>query len=188
LKDPTKPEIKPIEPVPVSLNPFKTAFLVLELSQYVEDPEYFASPLVPGAIKLLEKARAAGVLTVFTVPLPFKGTYHGQVYTGLKRRPNEAVFSPPAFDKWGGGQLRNLLSLYEDIDTLLIVGCKANMAIMLTATRAVTDYNYNIVIPVDGIAALTEYEVDYTLYEFRAYPAGFPKKFTFTRMDMINFK
>jgi nicotinamidase-related amidase len=188
VKDPTKPEIKPIEPKPVILNPLKTAFLVLEISQHVEDPEYFGSPIVPGVTKLLEKARAAGVLTVFTVPLPFKGTYFGQVYQGLQRRPCEPVFSPPAFDKWGGGQLRTLLSLYEEIDTLLIVGCKANMAILITATRAVTEYNYNLVIPVDGIAAPTEYEKEYTLYEFRAYPAGFPKKFTFTKMDMIDFK
>jgi len=80
-----------------------------------------------------------------------------------------------------------LLSLYE-IGTLIMVGCKANMAIMLTATRAASEYNYNVVIPVDGIAAPTDYEVEYTLYEFRAYPAGVPKKFTFTKMDLIDFK
>lgn len=186
MKDPTKPEIKPIEPKPVALNAYHTAFLVLELSQYVEDPEYFAAPLVPGVSRLLEKARAAGVLTIFTVPLPFKGTPHGQVYTGFQRKPCEAVFYPPGFDKFSGGQLQTLLGLYE-IDTLLIVGCKANMAIMLTATRAASEYNYDVVIPVDGIAAPTEYELEYTLYEFRAYPAGVPKKFTFTKMDMINF-
>jgi nicotinamidase-related amidase len=187
LKDPTKPEIKPIEPKPVTLDRFKTAFLVLELSQFVEDPEYFAAPLVPGVTKLLAKARAAGVLTLFTVPLPFKGTPQGQVYSGFNRRPSEAVFYPPAFDKWGGGQLQTLLSLY-DINTLLIVGCKANMAIMFTASRAVTEYKYNIVIPVDGIAAPTDYELEYTLYEFRAYPAGFPKQFTFTKLDLVDFK
>ena len=68
------------------------------------------------------------------------------------------------------------------------MGCKANMAILFTASRAATEYKYNLVIPVDGIAAPTEYEVEYTLYEFRAYPAGFPKQFTFTKMDMIDFK
>jgi len=187
MKEPTKPEIKPIEPVPVILNPYQTALLVLELSQYVEDPEYFAAPLVPGVSRLLEKGRAAGVLTVFTVPLPFKGTPHGQVYSGFRRRPCEAVFYPPGFDKFSGGHLQMLLSLYE-IGTLIMVGCKANMAIMLTATRAASEYNYNVVIPVDGIAAPTDYEVEYTLYEFRAYPAGVPKKFTFTKMDLIDFK
>ena len=69
-----------------------------------------------------------------------------------------------------------------------MTGCKANMAILYTASRAVTEYNYNIVIPVDGIAVLTDYEKEYTLYQFRRYPAGFPKRFTFTKLDMISFK
>ena len=187
MKDPTKPEIKPIEPQPLTLNAQKTALLVLELSEYLADPEYFAAPMVPGVTKLLQKARNAGVLTAFTVPHPFRGTPYGQVYSGFQRKPSEAVFYPPSFDKFGDGQLQTLLSLYE-IDTLIIVGCKANMAILITATRAASEYNYNVVIPVDGIAAVTDYEVEYTLYEFRAYPGGLTKKFTFTKMDLINFK
>lgn len=187
MKDPTKPEIKPIEPKPVTLNAQKTALLVLELSQCLADPEYFASALIPGVTGLLERARAAGILIVFTFPHPFKGTPDGKVYEGFKRRPSEAVFSPSGFDKFASGELQTLLGLY-DIDTLVMTGIKANMAIMITATRAVTEFQYNIVIPVDGIAALTEYEVEYPLYEFRAYPAGLPKKFTFTKMDMINFQ
>jgi nicotinamidase-related amidase len=187
VKDPTKPEIKPIEPQAVALNAQKTAFLVLELSQYLEDPEYFAAPLIPGVTKLLEKARAAGVLTVFTVPHPFRGTAYGQVFSGFRRRPCEPVFYPPAFDKFGGGQLQTLLGLFE-IDTLVMVGCKANMAILITATAAAAEYNYNVVIPVDGIAAVTDYEKEYTLYEFRAYPGGVTKKFTFTRMNLIDFQ
>jgi nicotinamidase-related amidase len=187
LKDPTKPEIKPIEPKTVTLNAQRTALLVLELSQYLEDPEYFASPLVPGVKGLLERARAAGVLIAFTVPQPFKGTPQGKVYDGFKRKPSEAIFFPSGFDKFVSGELRTLLGLY-DIDTLIMTGVKANMAILITSTRAVAEYGYNIVIPVDGIAALTAYEVEYTLYEFRAYPAGLPKKFTFTKLDMIKFQ
>ena len=187
MKDPTKPEIKPIEPKPVTIDTEKSALLVLELSQHLADPEYFASPLIPGMTKLLEKARAAGILTVFTVPLPMKGTPFGQVYSGFNRRPCEPVFLPHAFDKFTGGQLQTLLSLYE-IKTLVITGIKANMAILYTASTAVTQYNYDVVIPVDGIAAPTEYEKEYTLYQFRAYPAGFPQRFTFTRLDMISFR
>lgn len=187
MKDPTAPEIKPIEPKPVTIDAQTSALLVLELSQYLEDPQYFASPLVPGITKLLEKARAVGILTVFTVPHPFKGTPHGQVFSGFKRRPCEPVFYPNAFDKFAGGQLQTLLSLYE-IKTLIMTGCKANMAILTTATRAVTEYNYNIIIPVDGLAATTEYEKEYTLYQFRAYPGGYPQSFTFTKLDMISFQ
>jgi len=187
MKDPTAPEIKPIVPKQVTINTEKSALLVLELSQLLEDPEYFATPLVPGITKLLARARAAGVLIVFTIPHPYRSKPYGKVYSGFERRPSEALFFPPGFDKFAGGELQSLLSLY-DIDTLIITGCKANMAILYTASRAVTEYNYKVVIPVDGIAVLTDYEKEYTLYQFRRYPAGFPEFFTFTKLDMINFK
>ncbi len=187
MKDHTAPEIKPIEPKPVTVDAGKSALLVLELSQYLEDPEYFAAPLVPGVTGLLERARAAGVLIVFTVPHPFKGTPHGRVYSGFDRRPHEPVFFPSGFDKFSDGQLQGLLGLY-DIDTLIMTGCKANMAVLYTATRAVTQYKYDVVIPVDGIAATTEYEKEYTLYQFRAYPDGSPRRFTYTTLDAISFK
>src|ERR1035437_281862 len=187
MKDHTAPVVKPIDPKPVTINTEKSALLVLELSQYLADPEYFASPLVPGVTKLLERARSAGILIVFTIPHPFKGQPNGQVYAGFRRRPAEPLFFPPSFDKFSDGKLQTLLSLY-DIDTLIMTGCKANMAILYTATRAVTEYNYNIVIPVDGLASTTEYEKEYTLYQFRAYPDGSPKRFTYTTLDTISFK
>ena len=187
MKAPTKPEIKPIEPKPVAIDTGKSALLVLELCQRLANPEYFGSTLIPGITKLLQKARAPAILTVFTVPPTLKGTPDGQVYSGFNRRACEPVFLPHAFDKFNGGQLQTLLNLYE-IKTLVLTGIKANMAILYTATTAVTQYNYDVVIPVDGITALTEYEKEYTLYQFRAYPAGFPQRFTFTRLEMISFR
>ncbi len=187
MKDPSEPEIKPIEPIPVTIDAEKSALLVLECWQLLADPEYFAAPLVPGIASLLERARAAGVLIAFTLPGPSKGQPHGQVYSGFKRRPCEPVLFPTGFDKFGGGQLQSLLSLY-DVRTLVMTGFKANMALLYTATRAVTEFRYGVVIPVDGIAATTDYEKEYTLYQFRAYPGGFPQLFKFTKLDMISFQ
>jgi len=185
-KDHTAPEIRPIDPKPVTVNPLKSALLVLELSEYLADPEYFAAPLVPGVSKLLARARAAGILIIFTIPHPFKGKPYGQVYSGFKKRPHEPLFFAPSFDKFSGTALQSLLELY-DINTLIMTGCKANMAILYTATKAVTEYNYDIVIPVDGIAATTEYEKEYTLYQFRAYPDGSPRRFIYTTLEAISF-
>lgn len=187
MRDPTAPEIKPIKPKPVTLSAETSALLVLELSELCADPEYMSAPLVPGITRLLERARAAGVLVAYTIPESFRVQPYGQVYSGFKRKPCEAVFYPIGFDKFYGGQLQTLLSLYG-VKTLVITGCKANMAILHTCTRAITEYNYDIVLPIDGIAATTDYEKEYTLYEFRAYPGGYTKCFTFTKLDMINFK
>lgn len=187
MKDPTAPEVKPIDPKPVTINAKRSALLVLELSQFLEDPEYFAAPLVPGVTKLLERARLAGILIVFTIPGPWKEKPHGQVYSGFERKPSEPIFFPYTFDKFADGRLQSLLSLYG-INTLIMVGCKANMAVLYTASRAATELNYDIVIPIDGIAATTDYERDYTLYQFRRYPGGFTQRFTFTKLDMISFR
>ncbi len=187
MKDPTAPEVKPIEPKPVTIDVGKSALMVLELSQFLEDPEYFAAPLVPGVTKLLEKARLAGILTIFTIPGPWEGKPQGQVYSGFKRKTSEFLFFPHTFNKFADGRLQTLLSLYG-VNTLIMVGCKANMALLYTASTAATELNYNIVIPVDGIAATTEYERDYTLYQLRRFPGGFTQRFTFTKIDMISFQ
>ena len=187
MKDPTAPEIKPIEPKPVTINAEKSALLVLELSEWCADPEYMAAPLVPGVTRLLERARAAGTLTAFTLPQGFIGQPHGQVYSGFKKRPSEVLLvSGGGHDKFADGKLKSLLDLY-DITTLVLTGCKANMAILYTASTAARDM-YDIIIPVDGIAATTEYEKEYTLYQFRTYPGPHTKRFTFTNLDMISFQ
>jgi nicotinamidase-related amidase len=187
MKDPTAPEIKPIEPKPVTINTERSALLVLECSPHLLDPGNFGAPLVPGITKLLDSARAAGILIAYTLPSHWKGQPHGQVYSGFKRKPCEPLFFTLGFDKFADGQLQSLLSLYE-INTLLMTGVKANMSVLYTATTAVRRFNYNIVIPVDGIAATTDYEKEYTLYQFRAFPGGFPERFTFTKLDMISFQ
>jgi nicotinamidase-related amidase len=185
LKDPTAPEVKPIEPKPVTINPEKSALLVLE-SVNTSQP-ILRAPLVPGVTRLLERARASGILIVFTVPHPFKGTPYGKVYSGFERRASEALFFPEGFDKFSDGKLKTLLGMY-DIDTLVITGIKANMAILYTASKAAAEYGYKVVIPVDGIGVLTDYEKEYTLYQFRRYPAKVPELFTFTNLDMISFR
>ena len=82
--------------------------------------------------------------------------------------------------------MQTLLNLF-DIDTLLMCGGKANMAILYTATRGAQEYGYNIVIPVDGIAASTDYEKEYALFHLRAMPdKSLLKKFTYTKMNMIS--
>jgi len=188
MKDLTAPEIKPIVPKPVTLNAEKSALLVLELSELGADPESMSAPLVPGVTRLLERARAAGILTAFTLPKSFIGQPHGQVYSGFKRKPSEALLvSGGGHDKFADGQLQSLLSLYN-IETLILTGGKANMALLYTATRAAVEM-YDIIIPVDGIVATTEYEKEYTLYQFRAFPGqAIRERFTFTTLDMISFQ
>jgi hypothetical protein len=55
------------EPMPVEVDRRTTAILVLDLSARCEDPKLTCHALLPGVAGFLEKARAAGILVVFSV-------------------------------------------------------------------------------------------------------------------------
>ena len=93
MKDPTAPEIKPIEPKPVTINAEKSALLVLELSEWCADPEYMAAPLVPGVTRLLERARTAGILIAFTIPERWKGKHTVRCIPALREGHPSLSFS-----------------------------------------------------------------------------------------------
>jgi nicotinamidase-related amidase len=177
-------ELKIPQPKPVTLNVEKTALLVLELSELCADPKYPAHKLNPGIMKLLDRTRTAGMLIIFTIPSSYKGQPYGQVYSGFKRTPSEPLFFPSSLDKLSG-DVHTVLRL-SGIETLLMVGQRSNIALLYTATKAATDFDYNVIIPIDGIAANTDYEKEYSLIHFTLLPRG-AERFTFTTLDMISF-
>ena len=180
-----EPRLPQAEPVVITAD--KAALLVLDLSQRCADPEQACHRLVPKITSFLDRARAAGIPVIFTISAFLKGTPDGQVYSGFKRRPAEAVIFPDGFDKFTGGELQSLLRLY-DIETLIVTGYRSNIAVLYTATTAARELNYNVIIPIDGIAALTDYEQQYSLFQFTVLPGGAAQRFTFTTLDKINFQ
>jgi nicotinamidase-related amidase len=171
----------------VTLDAKKTALLVLDLSELLADPKEACSRLVPGMTRFLDKARAADVFIAYTISASLKGTPIGHVYSGFGRKQSEPVIYPDGFDKFTGGELQGLLTT-RNLETLIITGYRSNIAVLYTATKAARELHYRVVIPVDGIAALTDYEQEYTLFQFTVLPAGADKQFTFSTLDTINFK
>ena len=57
-----------------------------------------------------------------------------------------------------------------------------------TATTAARELNYSVVVPIDGLSALTEYEEQYTLFHFANVPGETKGSFVFTNLEMISFK
>ncbi len=189
---PAEPRMPETKPVTVEVD--KTALLVLDLTEACANPNHASHKLVPEMSKFLDRAREAGMLIVFTVSLYLKGTKEGQVYSGFKRKPSEAVLFPDGFDKFAGGDLESLLRLYEDIDTLIITGCNSNINVLHTAIKATRELNYQVVIPIDGLAAASRYAEEYALFHLANMP-GRPDGGTnsrlanrfFTKFDMIKF-
>ena len=179
---PNRPEAKP-----VALDAKGTAILVLDLNARCHDPKQICNKLTPRLGEFLEKARAANVLIVYSVSAAAKGTPLGEVASPLKRRDNEPVVYPDAFDKFTGGELQSLLQS-KGIKTVVITGASTNAAVLYTATTAARMHRYTVVIPMDGMVANTNYEQEYTFHQFTVLPSDASKQFQFTKLEMVGFK
>ncbi|HEY1374170.1 MAG TPA: isochorismatase family protein [Candidatus Binatia bacterium] len=179
---PHRPEAKP-----VTLDAKTTAVLVLDLNARCHDAKQICNKLTPRLGEFLEKVRAANVLIVYSVSASAKGTPLGEVATPLKRRDNEPIVYPDAFDKFTGGELQTLLK-DKGIKTLVITGASTNAAVLYTATTAARMYRYTVVVPMDGMVANSNYEQEYTFHQFTVLPSDTGKQFQFTKLEMVGFK
>jgi nicotinamidase-related amidase len=179
---PHRPEAKP-----VTLDAKTTAVLVLDLNARCHDAKQICNKLTPRLGEFLEKVRAANVLIVYSVSASAKGTPLGEVASPLKRRDNEPIVYPDAFDKFTGGELQTLLK-DKGIKTLVITGASTNAAVLYTATTAARMYRYTVVVPMDGMVANSNYEQEYTFHQFTVLPSDTGKQFQFTKLEMVGFK
>lgn len=178
----------PVVPAPkaVTLDANKTALIVLDQSQQAVNPNYHGHSLIPGLTRLLDKARRANTYIIFTNLKMLEGTPNEQIYSGYNRKVTEPVVFTDLYDKFIDTELRELLKK-RPVDTLILVGSRANLCVLYTGTRAASDFKYKVVIPVDGMAGPTRYEEEFTLHQFSTFPAGVSDFFTFTTIDGINF-
>lgn len=74
------------------------------------------------------------------------------------------------------------------IKTLVITGASANGAIIYTATSAVRNYRYDIVIPLDGTVAAGDYEYEYAYAMHQSFVVpGMRDRSRFSTFVMIGF-
>ena len=179
---PNRPEAKPLV-----LDGKTTAVLVLDMNARCDDPKQVCSKIAAPVGEFLEKARASAVPIINTVSAAAKGKPIGEVTIPLKRKESETVIYPDAFDKFVGGELQAWLK-DKGAKTLIITGSSSNAAVLYTATTAARMHRYNIVIPMDGINASSQYEHEYSLHQFTVLPSEANKLFQFTRLGMITFR
>jgi nicotinamidase-related amidase len=175
------------EPMRIEVDRRTTAILVLDLSARCEDPKLTCHALLPGVAGFLEKARAAGILVVFSVSASQRGTPMEKVARPLQRREDEPVIYPDGFDKFTGEGLQRILEP-RGIKTVIITGSATNVAVLYTATAAARIHRYEVIVPVDGVNARTQYAHDYSLYQLSVLPGGVYKLIHFSTLGMIGFK
>jgi nicotinamidase-related amidase len=181
-----KPPKRP-EPGPVEANSRTTAVLVLDMSARCEDPELTCHALLPGLAGFLEKARAAGVEIIFSVSASQRGTPMEKVASPLGRRESEPIVYPDGFDKFTGGELQRILE-QKGAKCLIILGSATNVAVLYTATTAARIHRYEVVVPVDGVNARTQYAHEYALYQLSVLPGGVFKRIHFSTLGTTTFK
>lgn len=173
---------QPIRPVPepLALDPATTALLVLDLGARCDDIAQPCNRLVPVINEFLPRVRESHVLTIYNVG------QDGSVWSGFEPLgPAEIVTQNAGPDKFFGGELDSLLRA-AGIKTLVITGASANGAVLYTATSAVRNYGYDIVIPLDGTVAAGDYEYEYSMHQYFVVP-GMRDQTRFSTLDLIGF-
>ncbi|WP_069807834.1 cysteine hydrolase family protein [Vulcanisaeta thermophila] len=183
------------------LDPTRTAVVVVDMQNDFVRPNgklYVptAEATIPAIKRLIEKARDANVPVIYTQDWHFKndpefriwgehcvmGTWGAEIVDELKPLPNDIVIRKRRYDAFFGTDLDYVLRHVVKADTLVITGTVANICVLHTAGSAALNW-YNVVIPIDGISALNEFDYYVALRQ-----VDFLYKGLLTRVDAIRFE
>ncbi len=172
------PEI-PVEHA-VRLPADRTAVIIVDMQNDFVKPG--GKLYVPAAQKTIEpirrllgKAREKNVMVAYTMDTHYpgdpefriwgehavKGTWGWQIVDELKPVEGEVVVEKTRYDGFYGTPLDDLLRSYG-IENVVVVGTVANICVLHTAGSAALRH-YRVVMPMDGISALNEFDYYLTL-------------------------
>jgi len=154
----------------------RTAVIVVDMQNDFVKPEgklYVptAQATVEPIRRLLERARSAGARVFYTQDTHYDGdpeyeiwgehvrygTWGWEIVDELKPQPGDIVVQKTRYDGFYGTPLDDLLRVYG-IEYTVIVGTVANICVLHTAASAALRW-YKVVVPLDGVSALTEFDM-----------------------------
>ena len=160
----------------VELPAKKTAVIVVDMQNDFVKPEgklYVptAQATVEPIRRLLERARRSGARVFYTQDTHYDddpeyriwgehvryGTWGWQIIDELEPQPGDIVVQKTRYDGFYGTPLDDLLRVYG-IEYTVIVGTVANICVLHTAASAALRW-YKVVVPIDGISALNEFDL-----------------------------
>ncbi|MCE4620228.1 MAG: cysteine hydrolase [Desulfurococcales archaeon] len=172
------PEYEVVDQVELSAK--ETAIIVVDMQNDFVKPEgklYVptAQATVEPIKRLLEKARKAGARAFYTQDTHYDndpeyeiwgehvryGTWGWQIIDELKPQEGDIVVVKTRYDGFYGTPLDDLLRVYG-IKNTVIVGTVANICVLHTAASAALRW-YKVIVPIDGISALTDFDLHATL-------------------------
>jgi nicotinamidase-related amidase len=175
VKTPPAPQLKP-----VTVDTKTTALLMLDFMNQNcgARPRCVAS--LPAVKKLLDEARAKGVLVVYaTVP----GGKVADTRAEVAPTGSEPVVSSGP-DKFLNTDLEKILK-DKGIQSVITVGTAAHGAVLNTASVAALR-GLKVIVPVDGMSAESVYPEQYTAWHLANAPV-LSRNVTLTKLDMVKF-
>jgi nicotinamidase-related amidase len=174
----------------VKLPAKETALIVVDMqNDFVKQGGGLVVPAAETTVQvigsLLEEARAAGAKVAFTQDTQFEGdreweiwprhceqgSWGWQIIDELEPRHSELVCQKNRYDGFYGSWLGHFLGSIWRVKHLVIVGTVSNICVLHTAASAGLRW-YHIVVPADGISALTEFDQALTLRQISSLYTG----------------
>ena len=160
----------------VELPADKTAVIVVDMqNDFVKPGGKLYVPTAQATVepirRLLGRARRAGVRIFYTQDTHYDkdpeyeiwgehvkfGTWGWEIIDELKPEPGDIVIVKTRYDGFYGTPLDDLLRVYG-VEYTVIVGTVANICVLHTAASAALRW-YKVVVPIDGISALNEFDL-----------------------------
>ena len=173
------PEI-PFEPK-IELPADKTALVIVDMqNDFVKAEGSLEVPTsretIPHIQSLLERARQHKVIVTYTQDTALeedpefdiwpahcvRGTWGWQIIDELAPEAKDMVFQKNRYDGFYGTGLDHFLTRIWHIEHLVIVGTVSNICVLHTAASAGLRW-FHVVIPANGISALTDFDQALTL-------------------------
>ncbi len=182
----------------VRVDPRRTAVVVVDMQNDFVKPE--GKLYVPAAqeaiapiARLLEKARRAGMLIIYTQDLHGEddpeyriwgehvkaGTWGADIIPELAPQPGDEIVPKPRYDAFYASRMEDVLRVHKEVDTLIITGTVTNICVLHTAGSAALRW-YRVIVPKDGVAALNAFDQEAALHQI-----DFLYKGTITTVDAI---
>jgi len=192
-------EVEIPQPQQVELKSNETALIVVDMQNDFANPKgslfvKTAPDTIPSIRSVIEKARKAGVKIIYTQDWHAKddpefkiwgvhavaGTWGAEIVDELKPSEDDILVKKLRYDAFYGTSLEHILRLHN-IKNTVITGTVANICVLHTAGSAALRW-FNVVVPVDCISALTEFDYKAALRQITFLYRG-----TLTKSELIRF-
>ena len=159
----------------------KTALLVVDMQNDFVKPDgklvvNSAAETIPNIKQFLESARKSNLHIVYTQDTHFEGdrewgiwpehcrknTWGWQIIEELKPQARDLICLKNRYDAFYGTWLEHFLAHLWKVEHLVITGTVSNICVVHTAASAGLRW-FHLVIPANGISALTEFDQAMTL-------------------------